>query len=491
MAPHALQKFISVDILTPRDADGADLRATIRGLSRPAVCSSGNSTLFPNFRIESLDHEAHGIARAGGKVVFVEDALPGELVEYSPFKRKPTFDVATATRILEASFMRVAPRCPHFGQCGGCNMQHADPASQVAVKQRILEDNLARLGKVSPGYILPAIHGPSWGYRERARMSVRLVLKKGGMLVGFHERRSSYVAEMSSCAVLPAHVSDLIVPLRTMLGTLDGRDRMPQIELAVGDAVTVLVLRHLEPLSAHDQDTLRAFADRHAIQWWLQPKGPATAHPFHPLDAPELAYRLPEFGLTMPYRPTEFTQVNGAINRMLVSRAMRLLAPRAGERIADMFCGLGNFTLAIARSGASVVGIEGSRELIERARENALRNGLSARTEWHAADLFAIDGPKLAQFGHFDAMLIDPPRDGALELVKSLPPEGPRRIVYVSCSPATLARDAGILVHTQGFELRCAGVVNMFPHTAHVESIALFERPEESDNARRWAAGSA
>lgn len=430
----------------------------------------------PRALVESLDHEAHGVAHSGGKVVFIEDALPGETVEYSTFKRKPTFDVARATRVLAPSFMRVEPRCAHFGTCGGCNMQHLEATAQVAVKQRVLEDNLERIGKVEPEELLPALHGPAWGYRNRARLTVRLVPKKGGVLVGFHERRSSYVADMRDCVVLPTSVSLLLPELRTLVGNLSIANRLPQIEVAVGEHVTVLVLRVLEAIDENDAARLREFADRFGVQFWLQPGGPATAAPFYPLDAPELAYELPEFALTMPFRPTEFTQVNAAVNRSLVGRAVRLLAPRPGERIADLFCGLGNFGLAVARSGADVVGLEGSEELVLRARANAARNGLAARCTFARADLFTPDSPQLAALGRFDAMVIDPPRDGALEVVKSLGAAPPTRIVYVSCSPATLARDAGVLVNVHGYRLRCAGVVNMFPHTAHVESIALFER---------------
>jgi 23S rRNA (uracil1939-C5)-methyltransferase len=301
------------------------------------------------------------------------------------------------------------------------------------------------------------------------------------VLVGFHERRSSYVADMTSCAVLLPHISALLPALRSLVASLSIRDRLPQIELAAGEAIEVLVLRIMDPLTGEDETKLRDFADLHGIQFWLQPKGPDTAYPFHPLDAPELAYSLPEFDLVMPFRPTEFTQVNHGINRMLIRRAMGLLKVRAGERIADFFCGLGNFSLPIARRGARVVGIEGSAGLVARAVENAARNGLSERSEFRVANLFEMTPESYAELGGFDKLLIDPPRDGAIELVKSLPDADapgvlPARIVYVSCSPATLARDAAVLVHQKGYRLKTAGVANMFPHTAHVESIALFER---------------
>ena len=439
----------------------------------------------PTVLIESLDNEGRGVGHADGKVVFVEGALPGELVTYSVFRRKPSFEVANVVTVLKPSASRVTPRCRYFGVCGGCAMQHVDHDAQVAAKQRVLEENLARIGKVTPERILPAVYGAPWGYRERARLSVRYVLKKARLLAGFHERKSSFVADMQTCEILVPHVAALIGPLRDMLEHLSIRERIPQVEVAVGDAVTVLVLRILESLSPADEALVRRFADMHRIQFWLQSKGPETAQPFHPLDAPALAYLLPEFDLTMQFRPTDFTQVNGAINRVLVKRAVDLLDPQPGERVADLFCGLGNFSLAIARRGASVVGVEGSAALVRCASENALRNGLGDRAEFHIANLFDTTQSGMSSLGYFDRVLIDPPRDGAIEVVKSLAAAPPRRIVYVSCNPATLARDAAVLVHQTGYRLTAAGVVNMFPHTAHIESIAVFERsPSGSLDAR-------
>jgi len=305
---------------------------------------------------------------------------------------------------------------------------------------------------------------------------VHYVAKKGAVLVGFHERRSSFVADTMSCEVLPPPVSALIPELREMFTSMQLRDRLPQIELAVGEEVTIFVLRNLEPIPPEDAAKLRAFADRHAIQFWLQPKGPDTAHPFHPLEAPPLDYRLPEFGLALRYGPTEFTQVNAGVNRVLVKRAVDLLDPRPGERVGDLFCGIGNFTLALATRGADVVGMEGSPALVARATENAKLNGLEARAQFVAHDLYTDAAGALKRLGPVQKLLIDPPRDGALDICKELSAEGPRSIVYVSCSPATLARDAGVLVHVKGYRLVKAGVVNMFPHTGHVESIAFFER---------------
>lgn len=433
---------------------------------------------MPTGIIESLDHDARGITRLEGKTIFVEGALPGERVEYHSFRQKPSYEVARTQRILTASPHRVTPRCPHFGVCGGCSMQHLDPDAQVAAKQRVLESNLWHLARIKAGELYSPIYGAAWGYRQRARLSVHLVPKKGGVLIGFHERKSSFVADLRQCEILPPRVSALLLPLRELVLALSINRALPQIELAVSETQTALVLRILQPLSATDEERLRVFADRHGVVFYLQPHGPATARLFYPPAAGKLSYRLPDFDIEHFFSPTEFTQVNFAINRVLVRRAMALLDPRPGERIADMFCGLGNFTLPIARSGARVVGIEGSAELLRRAAENAAANGLQERVHYDVANLFATTAQSLAALGHFDKMLIDPPREGAVELVNAIGNGngGPRRIVYVSCNPATLARDAAILVARKGYRLSGAGVVNMFPQTSHVESIALFER---------------
>lgn len=421
--------------------------------------------------IESLDAEGRGVARnAEGKVVFVEGALPGERVSYQRVTGKRKFDIARVTSVLEASGSRRQPQCPHFGLCGGCATQHADSRTQMAAKQRWLEDNLERIGKVRAETLLPIIYGAEWGYRRRARLSVRHVPSRGGVLVGFRERRSSFIAQMNECHVLPPRASALIAPLKALVDRLSVRARVPQIELAAGDNATALVFRHLEPLTEADVAFLRGFAREHSIHVWVQAGGPETARPLEPATS-ELYYELPEFGVRIGFRPTDFTQVNYEVNRVLVARAVRLLDPQPGERVADLFCGLGNFSLPLARRGAAVVGFEGNRELVERARDNASANRVVAQFE--VADLFKTG---IGAFGPFAKILLDPPREGAIELVKALPADWPRRMVYVSCDPATLARDAAVLVQTRGFRLAAAGVVNMFPHTAHVESIALFER---------------
>jgi 23S rRNA (uracil1939-C5)-methyltransferase len=387
-------------------------------------------------------------------------------------------------------------------------MQHLHVGAQVAVKQRVLEDNLRYIGKVKADNLLRPIEGPAWAYRFRARLSVRYVRKKGAVLVGFHERKSGYVADMSECHVLPRHVSDMLLPLRELIGSMDARETVPQIELACGDAVTAMVLRHMEPLSDGDLARLRAFAAAHVgLQWWLQSGGLETVKLLDE-DVPQLSYGLPEFGVLMPFKPTDFTQVNPEINQVLVSRALRLLDVQPHERVIDWFCGLGNFTLPLATRACEVLGIEGSEVLVARSRDNFELNKAASKvrpalavTTFVARNLFEMTPSMLVKDGVADKWLVDPPREGAFELFKSLaalhqqivtgvPCDDaglqqslvlgdwtlPSRIVYVSCNPATLARDAGVLVDGGAYRCTAAGVVNMFPHTAHVESMAVFER---------------
>lgn len=457
--------------------------------------------------VESLDLDAQGVAhKADGMVVFIEGALPFEEVQLNVHRRKNNWEQGTVTQIRRESSQRVRPGCPHFGlhtgACGGCKMQHLDAAAQVAVKQRALEDNLWHLGKVRPENLLRPLEGPAWHYRYRARLSVRHVVKKGTVLIGFHERKSRYLADMQVCPVLPRQVSQMLMPLRALIASLDARDTCPQIELACGDApgtqalgTIALVLRHLEPLSDADIGRLKAFAAKNdQVQWWLQPKGPDTVRLLEEGGTP-LAYGLPEFGVTMPFRPTDFTQVNPHINRALVGKALRLLDVQSDERVIDWFCGLGNFTLPLASRAREVLGIEGSDTLVARATDNFRRNQPATSTRralspasFVARNLFEMTPEMLVADGQADKWLVDPPREGAFALAKAMAdlhqqPElrtggwtPPKRIVYVSCNPSTLARDAGLLVHQAGYRCTHAGVVNMFPHTAHVESIAVFER---------------
>ena len=469
--------------------------------------------------VESLDIEAQGIAhRADGKVVFIEGALPFEQVTANVFRKKSSFEKATLLTVQRESSQRVRPGCPHFGMhtgaCGGCKMQHLHVGAQVAVKQRVLEDNLQHIGKVKADNVLRPIEGPAWGYRYRARLSVRYVRKKGVVLVGFHERKSSYVADIRICPVLPPHVSALLLPLRELIGSMEARENLPQIELACGDSVTALVLRHMQALSNGDLDLLRNFAAAHpGLQWWLQSGGLDSVKLLDDVPAAALGldYGLPEFGIVMPFRPTDFTQVNPHINQVLVSRALRLLDVQPHERVIDWFCGLGNFTLPLATRAREVLGVEGSESLVARSRDNFEKNRAAApnrrtltATKFIARNIFEMMPALLSRDGTADKWLVDPPREGAFELFKSLAAlhqqiitgvpcddgdqqqalvlgdwKPPQRIVYVSCNPATLARDAGVLVQSAGYRCALAGVVNMFPHTAHVESIVVFERDDD------------
>jgi 23S rRNA (uracil1939-C5)-methyltransferase len=431
--------------------------------------------------ITALDQEARGVARREGKVVFVEGALVGEEVAIEVTREKSSYSLARTETIERPSPARVEPPCPYFGTCGGCSLQHLEPAAQVAMKQRVLEDALWHIGRVRAGELLAPIHGLSWGYRHRARFSVRDVARKGTVLIGFHERKSSFVADMKSCLVVPTRISALLPELRALVEDLSIRDRVPQIELAIGEdaqegvPVDALVLRVLTPPNDADVRALSGFESRHRVRLYLQSGGPETVQSLSAHER-ELSYSLPDFGVTLAFGPTDFTQVNAALNRVLVRRAIALLAPAPGERIADFFCGVGNFTLPIARRGAQVIGIEGSGSLVARARTNAQRNDLAARARFEIANLFDTKRESIAALGPLDKALVDPPREGAIALVKALPEDGLRRLVYVSCNPATLARDAAVLVHQRGFEFAAAGVANMFPHTTHVESIALFTR---------------
>ena len=446
--------------------------------------------------IESMDMDAQGVGhRPDGKVVFVDGALPFEVVRANVHRKKDNWEKASLLEVLQESSQRVTPGCSHFGlhagSCGGCKMQHLDASAQMAVKQRALEDNLWHLGKVKPETILRPIQGPAWGYRFRARLSVRYVVKKGEVLVGFHERKSRYVADMRQCPVLPPHVDAMLLPLRKLIGRMDARETLPQIELACGDHVTALVLRHMEPLSQSDMSALRAFAEKYSVQWWLQSKGPDTVCLMDGALGEPLSYALPEFGITMPFKPTDFTQVNPHINRVLVTRALRLLDVQPNERVIDWFCGLGNFTLPLATLAREVLGIEGSEALVARSGENYVFNQANrdkplAPTTFVARNLFEMTPDLLRQDGSADKWLVDPPREGAFSLVQALAEmhqqselrQGwtpPKRIVYVSCNPSTLARDAGVLVNSAGYRMLFAGAVNMFPHTAHVESMAVFD----------------
>ena len=459
-------------------------------------------------KVEALDLDAQGIARLApneeeanqgqsGKVIFIKGALPTELVTYTITSDKVRFSKAKVREILKPAVFRAEPKCKAFGVCGGCTMQHLDIRAQVAMKQRVLEDDLQHIAKVKPQEILRPMGGPTWEYRHRARLSaVNRSIKKGTVLIGFHEGKSGYVADMLACEILPKHVSDLLPEMRKLVMGLSIVDRMPQIEIAVGEPedaqsddpkksrpVTALVFRNLKPLTIEDEQLLRRFADQHQVWIWLQPKGIETVAPFYP-ETGKLCYRLPEFEIEMPFKPADFTQVNHMMNRALVSRAIRLLEVKETDRVLDLFCGIGNFTLPLARKAKKVLGIEGLESLTTRAKSNAEHNGLVDKASFMQSDLFQVTTEAIASWGKAERWLMDPPREGAIEICKALAELHiaqsellPQRIVYVSCNPKTLARDVEILCHQAGYTLSSAGIINMFPHTSHVESMAVFDRP--------------
>ena len=422
--------------------------------------------------IEGLSHDGRGVARVDEKTVFVEGALPDEEVSFLYVERRKNYDVGVVSEVHSASSDRVEPRCAHFGVCGGCVLQHMHEKRQIEAKQQVLMDNFERLGKVKPDQIAPPLTGPYWGYRRKARLGVRYVPKKGGALVGFRERRSPYIVDMHCCEVLYPSVGKLIDPLREMISELDAKNRIAQIEVAVDDSQTALAFRNLDPMSEADSQRLRDFAQQHNLRIYLQPAGPDSVVPLWP-ETITLSYELASYGVRFRFLPTDFTQVNSDINRQMVDRALEWLEPGAEDRVLDLFCGLGNFTLPLARRSKEVVGVEGSRDLVQRARENAAENELK-NVEFHVADLAGELEKAPWWKGGFEKVLLDPARDGAEQTLSHIADLDVKRIVYVSCNPATLARDAGILVNEHGYTLEKAGVMDMFPHTAHVESIALF-----------------
>lgn len=439
--------------------------------------------------VAGLDHDGAGVVR-GAKAAFVPGALPGEEVRFVRRRRHRQYDEAELLEVLRPSADRVEPRCAHFGVCGGCALQHMAPQAQLAAKQAELAEALQRIGRVAPEQWFAPLSGPHWAYRRRARLGARYVIKRERVLVGFRERQKPYVAALTRCEILAPPVGTLIEPLGVLLTGMAGREAIPQIEVAVGEGATALVLRVLDALPSADLDALRGFEREHGVHFFLQPGGLDTVRPLTP-PAPRLAYALPRFGLELEFEPVDFIQVNGELNRELVGRALDLLGCGPGDRVLDLFCGLGNFTLPIARSGAAVVGVEGDAGLVARARRNAEREGLTG-AEFAVANLAQPQTPPQTQSpprlhpdatpapwlaGSYTHVLLDPPRAGALEMLPAVAALRPGRIVYVSCHPGSLARDLGILCGEHGYRLRGAGIVDMFPHTTHVESIALLERP--------------
>lgn len=425
--------------------------------------------------IESLTHDAKGVTHIEGKATFVYGSLPGEKVRFLYTGRRRKYDEGRVVEVLNASPQRVEPLCSQFGVCGGCSLQHQEISAQVLSKQQSMLESLEHIGKVTPEQILPPLlSSSSWGYRRKARMGVRYVPKKGGTLIGFRERGSSYITDIDCCHILHPRVGELLPEMSRLIDQLSVRDQIPQIEMAMGDETCVLIFRVLESPSQEDLDHLKAFAPKHNIEIYLQEGGPDSVRPLIG-EGVTLSYDLPAFDLTLDFLPNDFTQVNSDINRQMTQRAVELLKLSPEDRVLDLFCGLGNFTLPLARHSARVTGVEGDAGLVARARENAQKNRLS-NTSFYTANLYEPleHEPWLQE--SFSKVLLDPPRSGAQEVLHHLPKLGAERIVYVSCYPGTLARDAGILVYQLGYRLVTAGVMDMFPHTAHVESIALFEK---------------
>ena len=437
-----------------------------------------DQTPFPA-DIVDLSHDGRGVARRdNGKAVFIAGALPGERVMARQTARSRSFDEAMTLEVLEASPDRVEPRCAHFGTCAGCALQHLDESRQILAKQSVLQENLERIGHVTPELLLPPLTDASWGYRRKGRFSVRRVEKKDKTLVGFRERDPRFVADLSGCHTVLPSIAAAIPLLSALVDGLQARRDIPQIEFIAGDATAdhdgvALVFRHLQPLTEGDRAALLAFAQSHRFALFLQPGGVDSVHPLWPAE-PQLSFRLPAWDIELRFRPLDFIQVNAGLNGKMIARTLELLDVQPGERVLDLFCGLGNFTLPLARIADAVVGVEGDAGLVARARENAAHNALP-NAQFHAADLAQdLSGHAWMRAG-FDRLLLDPPRSGADVVLKQLPLKGLKRIVYVSCHPASLARDAGYLVNERGWKLRAAGVMDMFPHTAHVESIAMFE----------------
>lgn len=426
--------------------------------------------------VESLTMEGKGVARVDGKTVFIEGALPGERVVFNYTVRKASFDESRMTEVLEASAERIEPKCPHFSMCGGCSWQHLGLENQVKYKQAAMLDGLRHIGKVEPETVFGPLTGAGWAYRRKARLSVRWVSKKGKALVGFRETDGRFIADLSRCEILHPTLGEHLTDFQELVSGLEARNTIPQIEVAVGDNATALVFRHMEPLSAGDVDKLLNFARESGYQLYLQPKGPDTVHCLYP-ENPGLYYEHPAFNTRVNFAPMDFVQVNQALNLKMVQRALELLAPEPTDTVLDLFCGLGNFTLPLARQAAQVIGVEGDWSMVERARVNARANGIE-NTDYHVCNLMDAEAlqhePWLKRT--YDRILLDPPRAGAREVIARFGKLGAKRIVYVSCHPGTLARDAGELVNTHGYRLLGAGVMDMFPHTAHVESIAVFEK---------------
>lgn len=425
--------------------------------------------------IESLSHEGRGVAHIEGKTVFIDAALPGELIEFKYVSTRSKFDEGVTENVIEASTQRVQPKCEYFGYCGGCSLQHMDPQAQLEHKQSVLLEQFEHLGNVKPKDILEPLTGPAWGYRTKARLAVKYVIKKEKVLVGFREKRSPFVADISQCEVLHPAVGKKLSELQALIAGLSIYNKIPQIEVAVSDKATALVIRHLEPFTNQDIEMLRTFEAAYEFKLYLQPAGYDSVHCLDEKDNNDLTYALSDHDINIHFKPTDFTQINFEINQKMIKLAIEYLQPKADDNILDLFCGLGNFTLPLARKARSITGVEGSADLIKRAKQNAELNKIE-NADFHVADLAASEMAYGFMNKPYDKLLLDPARTGAKEIIMAMNMTNIKRIVYISCNPATLARDAGVLVNEKGFVLKQAGVMDMFPHTSHVESIAVFER---------------
>jgi 23S rRNA (uracil1939-C5)-methyltransferase len=430
----------------------------------------------PPFEVEVVDlsHDGRGVARHDGKAMFIAGALAGETVRVVRNKRRSRHDEAELDAVLVPSPDRVEAPCAHYDRCGGCALQHLQPDAQLRAKHAMLVSELTRIGKVTPDTWFEPLDGPWLGYRRKARLGVRVLPKSGRAIIGFREKNSALLANVRACAVLAEPVGPLVDELGTLISRLSMASDVPQIEIAIGEQVTVLVVRVMSTPTAEDVEILRQFGQERGLSFWLQPGGVHTAAPIEPMTVP-LDYTIPDFDIRLEFQPLDFVQVNAELNRRMIARAIELLDPKPGDRVLDLYCGLGNFTLPLARRADHVVGVEGDEGLVARARRNAELNGLS-NVRFAVADLFKPVADEIWSRERYDLVLLDPPRAGSVEMLPTIAKMKPRRIVYVSCHPGSLARDAGLLVHEHGYRLKAAGIMNMFPHTAHVESVAVFER---------------
>jgi 23S rRNA (uracil1939-C5)-methyltransferase len=423
--------------------------------------------------IESLSHEGRGVAHIDGKTVFIDNALPGEQVEFNYVSTRAKFSEGVTDNVITANEQRIVPGCEYFGYCGGCSLQHMSADAQLAHKQSVLLEQFTHLGKVKPKTVLPPLKASVFGYRHKARLGVKYVIKKERVLVGFREKRSPFIADINHCDVLHPSIGNKISDLQELIQSLSIYDQIPQIEVAVSDNGTALVLRHLVEFTEDDLNQLKGFEQKHKFKFYLQPGGYDSVYRLDTADKSELFYKLDEHDITIVFQPTDFTQINVDINQQMINLAMELLDVDKDDDILDLFCGVGNFTLPLARQVKSITGVEGDERLVQRAKTNARKNNIN-NAEFYAADLADFNKDYDFMKKPYDKILLDPARTGAKEIISAISMKNVKRIVYVSCNPATMARDAGILVNEKKFKLRKTGVMDMFPHTAHVESIALF-----------------